>query len=482
MRWNSCAALIVSTVLPHQAFSQIDFYDMTTLSGSGEGVRSSGAANADGSFVVFNSWGWTAGRIPDYGFIWDTKNKKIVETLLAEVSLTANAFSDDGTTVVGHTEAEMTTQGFIWTKARGVQKLNRLVEGTEPARALAVSKNGEVVVGYSDSRAVRWTTSGGIEDLGALPWPLNGGSSAWSVSADGSRVVGFSGSGWDARAFLWTTSDGMTNLGTLPGHIWSQAFGISSDGTVVVGASSPIEQNQPSPVRRTKAFRWTESQGMQSLENLPLNERSSFAHGVSGDGAVIVGDYYAAEENERRAFFWSAQQGFVDLTRFLAEQGINLKGWTLNDAWDVSSDGRTISGWGFFNGRSRAYLVRSQFPFSEVPAIDRIRPTLRVAQPKKSPVSTKARSYLLKGSATDNATPTRAQFRIRAPGKRSYGKWASVDLPAQPPAHQMSAWPKTKNWSRKITLSRRGNWSVQIRALDARNNASAIKTVSIIRR
>ena len=94
----------------------------------------------------------------------------------------------------------------------------------------------------------------GITNLGGL----NGGNSsnAIGVSSDGSVVVG------DAsfRAFRWTQGTGLQSLGVLNGGFSSQAFGVNSDGSVVVGvANDGAERNA------TRAFRWTQASGLVSL-------------------------------------------------------------------------------------------------------------------------------------------------------------------------------------------------------------------------
>src|SRR4030081_3424315 len=73
-----------------------------------------------------------------------------------------------------------------------------------------------------------------------------------------------------------------TGLGFLPGPGFSLGYGVSGDGSVVVGESG---NNYPGPFT---AFRWTGAGGMVSLGTLP-DEPSSFASGISGDGSVIVG-------------------------------------------------------------------------------------------------------------------------------------------------------------------------------------------------
>jgi probable HAF family extracellular repeat protein len=74
-----------------------------------------------------------------------------------------------------------------------------------------------------------------FQGLGCLP----GGesySAARAVSADGSTVVGTSGSANGFReAFRWTKAGGMKGLGALGGGtFFSDAYSVSSNGSVVV--------------------------------------------------------------------------------------------------------------------------------------------------------------------------------------------------------------------------------------------------------
>jgi probable HAF family extracellular repeat protein len=74
-------------------------------------------------------------------------------------------------------------------------------------------------------------------------------SNAFAVSADGSVVVGGSQSASGSEAFRWTSGGGMVGLGDLAeGSFFSSANGVSADGSVVVGGGSSAAGGE--------AFRW----------------------------------------------------------------------------------------------------------------------------------------------------------------------------------------------------------------------------------
>jgi probable HAF family extracellular repeat protein len=109
------------------------------------------------------------------------------------------------------------------------------------SRSKDISLDGSTVVGlrvFGSTEAFLWTEEHGMVGLG----DLSGGdfySNAEGVSADGSIVVGFSRSGSGREACLWTQYDGMVGLGDLPGGVFdSVAFGISADRSTVVGFSN----------------------------------------------------------------------------------------------------------------------------------------------------------------------------------------------------------------------------------------------------
>jgi probable HAF family extracellular repeat protein len=207
--------------------------------------------------------------------------------------------------------------------------------------AFSVSADGSVVVGWAQDtagkvRAFRWTAAGGMQDLGTLPG--GGESRPYAVSADGAVVVGWAeNAAGQERAFRWTAAGGMEDLGTLGGS-GSAAFGVSADGSVVVGVAENAAGQE-------RAFRWTATGGMENLGTLGGSE--SAATGVSADGSVVVGSARNAAGQER-AFRWTATGGMEDLG--------TLPGGDRSEAFGVSADGSVVVGRAYnAAGQERAF-------------------------------------------------------------------------------------------------------------------------------
>jgi len=147
---------------------------------------------------------------------------------------------------------------------------------------------------------------------------------------------GFSDSG--REAFRWTQDGGMVGLSDLPGgNFSSRALDVSADGNVVVGVGHSASGYE--------AFRWTQDGGMVGLGDLPGGSFHSNAYAVSADGSVVVG--FGDTDSGREPFIWDAANGLRNLKDVLVNDfGLDLTGWTLIDANDISADGLTIVGYG----------------------------------------------------------------------------------------------------------------------------------------
>lgn len=284
----------------------------------------------------------------------------------------ARAVSADGPTVVGDSDVGLNEiEAFRWTLGTGLVSMGDLVGGDRRSTGHDVSGDGSVVVGAGSSGATgseAWRWQDGMTGLGDLG---TGMSVATGVSRDGQVVVGQLGSGpVGNQAFRWTAESGIVPLGDLPGGTFSSvALSVSADGTVVVGETTTAPGRVP--------FRWTADTGLVDLGFLGtaygvsadgqsvvgqagnhgflwqggstvdlgvLGEGPATARNVTDDGTLVVGTVFSPLQT---AFIWNAVHGMRDLGQVLTdEHSIDLAGWRLTSAEDISADGRVIVGTG----------------------------------------------------------------------------------------------------------------------------------------
>jgi probable HAF family extracellular repeat protein len=270
------------------------------------------------------------------GFAWSGGAFTPVPSLPGESVSFVWDLSNDGAVAVGESWDGSHHIPIRWSAATGTVPLGTLQPG-ETGSAKGVSADGSVVVGWSGSKPFRWTASGGMQPLATASFGY-----AYGVSADGAIVVGSAQFGLQHQAFRWTEVSGAVGLGTLPGHSSSGASAISADGSTIVGGVS-ASGNQ---TFTAQPFRWTQAGGMVGLGNPPGCERGG-ATGVSGDGAVIIGDCLIESEEVgyiHVPFVWTAETGTLTLQDFLSQRGVVLDDpLTAAELTAVSDDGRVIA-------------------------------------------------------------------------------------------------------------------------------------------
>lgn len=212
--------------------------------------------------------------------------------------------------------------------------LGDLHGGTFFSRFYSVSADGTTVVGESNSanglEAVRWRADTGLVSLGELPGgPVSGG--AVTVSADGSVIAGSSLTALGREVFRWTAAGGMVNLGDLPGGTVS-AFGtgMSADGAVIVGSSTSELGSE--------GYRWTAGTGLVPLGAISGGRVRSTAQRISDDGSVVVGQINLPASQE--AYRWTEAGGFEPL-------GDLPGGPAFSVALAVSPEGLAVAGWSY---------------------------------------------------------------------------------------------------------------------------------------
>ncbi|MBZ5640966.1 MAG: hypothetical protein LAO51_19685 [Acidobacteriia bacterium] len=206
--------------------------------------------------------------------------------------------------------------------------------------------DGTFLIDYTDYNALMFqvanfdlvsAAAASLKGVGYLPGSTPPYSEAYGVSRDGRVVIGRGGSASGLQAFKWTESGGIVGLGYLSGYTASEAYSASGDGSVIVGSS---EVTWPPP---RQAICWRSSSGMVGLGWLPGGGGDrSWAKDVSSDGSVVIGNSYKGTGTSPEGFRWTEASGMVGLGY--------LAGASASYGVGVSADGSTTVGGSWFGG------------------------------------------------------------------------------------------------------------------------------------
>lgn len=209
------------------------------------------AVSADGGVVV----GRSNSRFDWRAFRWVQGGRMVFLEPLAHAtpeqtktrSSEARGISADGSVAVGQITSPSGSEAVLWKNGQETRLGELLGLSYEGSCANAASSDGTVVVGKSfhkpnSTEAFRWTYRDGITWLGVLPGNLRV-SSALAVSANGNVIVGSANDETGYTAFIWDDKRGIRSLHKelmargldLAGWQLHEARGISTDGRVIVG-------------------------------------------------------------------------------------------------------------------------------------------------------------------------------------------------------------------------------------------------------
>ena len=169
-----------------------------------------------------------------------------------------------------------------------------------------------------------------------------------ALDRDGTTVVGSSYPTPSTNAaFRWTATRGFDVI-TAPAGLPAtnaSAQACSADGSVVVGSSGSGVANDEA-----------------ALGDLPSGPVWAFARGINGDGSVIIGDGAVGGGNSR-PFLWTAGTGIVALADYAAGLGAaNLQDWELLTVNGISDDGDIVIGTGRRLGTLTSYRLDLRDP------------------------------------------------------------------------------------------------------------------------
>lgn len=316
----------------------------TALSKDGTLVVGS-AAPSSGSDRLLATW--ENGAFVSFGPLWEAKQVKDV-----------GRHPTKGITIVGFKNefvfgsADIETAAY-WNSVEGVVEIPGLPATSQKSRANAISADGKTIVGTVDGHAFHWNETTGFQTLEPLYPFLTDGSTATGVSPDGNHVTGTIGLFFGPDAYRWDVAEATiealhgSNINQSP-LSFADGFDITDDDLVVgiIVVDAPIYYGV-----------WG------GAEELPLQRGALIAVSTNGTAVGYSEDISGPLE---AVISLSAGASFVSLKNLLVnDYGLNLAGWTLNFAVDVSEDGRTIVGSGTNpDGNPEAWVVT----FSESPA------------------------------------------------------------------------------------------------------------------
>ncbi len=338
MRRGTCVIFVLSLIGVFAAPTRADsFQGLGMLPGathsyardmSADGLVVVGVSDDSPTNSVWRAFRWTPAGMADLGAPpGDTRSS-------------AYGVSADGDVVVGYSQTPGPWHGFRWTQTTGMQ-VTPTPPGAQNWEPLGASADGSVLVGHWWAGfdnvwayvPFRWTQAGGYQILGELPGG-SANSNAYRISSDGSVIVGWGSSVSGTEAFRWTPATGIVGLGDLPGGTFeSQAIGVSPEGNIIVG--------QGKSAGGTEAFRWTAADGMIGLGDLPGGTFGSSAYCVSRDGLLIGG--YGNSAAGQEAVLWDSS-GIQRVADVLTAHGVVIPtGWTLTSCTAVVINGAVVT-------------------------------------------------------------------------------------------------------------------------------------------
>ena len=201
---------------------------------------------------------------------------------------------------------------FRWTSAGGMVDIGVPSHGTY---AVDVNNAGAIaILDQTDGRSYSRAADGTLTDIG----DLGGGGTRATAMNDNGMIVGSSQTAaGDTHPFAWTAATGMVDLAgtSLAAGSWGEATDVNDSGQVV-GRSELANGTEP-------AFYWSASEGFVVIDGLGTTTRETEADSINEVGQVVGYSYDAA--NRERGFVWTVADGILELD--------------LRDAYEINDDG-----------------------------------------------------------------------------------------------------------------------------------------------
>lgn len=288
----------------------------------------------------------------------------------------ALGMSADGAVVVGFCEDSSDPKvAFRW--EAGVTTV--LADNGEGSDARGVSNDGTMVVGRSNSRPARWSNGTRTIHRTYVQDPSFGSGYIFDISSDKNILLGYSSDSQGPNWVYWDLSSGSDPeaIRVYTGASAQTVTGMADNGSVMSGT---VSSTNP------RANSWTSAGGSKLVPQY-LSYTRSYAHGISSNGAVLVGEATSGDPGTGIALSWQISsgnatelgvEGYADRTNSngtvitgvgkidgvantaflwrggaavglraaLAAAGADIQGWTITAITGMSPDGSILTGYG----------------------------------------------------------------------------------------------------------------------------------------
>lgn len=333
----------------------------------------------DGSVVVGNDDG-TGNINTSMPFIWNSNTSSRTQ-LSGPINSGFSGISADGTKAVGYFAQGGLNSApgggpFIHNVSTGQTSLisaTGTYGGYMQVAPTGISGDGSTITasGYTNygyNHAVSGPYGGPLTSL-----PASDEASANASSYNGTHIVGsmLVRSVMKGHAFLYSGGN-YTDLGTVASTFISTATSVSADGSVVVGYSGVLGGGTTTIPYANASFYWTAATGMVDM-GLPRDQyNESFAFDISSDGYMIVGKMYNGNDGDHAYIYDRATGQTYDLQNILASNGVTgASNWSrlysANAISGNSTTGYNIVGQGLIGGETRAFLIKGLTTLTPVP-------------------------------------------------------------------------------------------------------------------
>ena len=264
----------------------------------------------------------------------------------------AFAISANGTMMAGRKLVSGTNSAFVYSDSAGVNLLAP-PSGDDSGEAHGISGDESTVVGYTYAAAQGSAASHAVEWINGSPSELSSlaGSQAYGVSSDGAVVVGAKPSQVNLNTSVTAAVVFVNGVPTplkLPSNnvaaISGTAFAVAgtADNYTVVGGSTYTDSNGNFHL---SPFYSVNGGQPVSLGQIDPTDNAGEALSVCADGTYIVG--YGTSSGQQMATIWDQAHGLRALAQALTDDygaGAQLAGWQLLSANGISPDGFAITG------------------------------------------------------------------------------------------------------------------------------------------